>query len=177
MDTLSLLIYTLSFERNQPDCSEYPDHPESMSEVLAINKKAKFDYQITDTFLAGMKLTGPEVKSVKTGGMQLKGAYITLNSRGELSLVGAHIRPYLPAGGQQKDYDVGRERKLLLHKREIDKLRGARESGYTIVPMRVFDKNGWLKVEIGLGKAKKKHDKRADLKARDWKRKKQQLEA
>src|SRR5688572_26840654 len=101
---------------------------------LAENKKARFEYDILDTFEAGLVLTGPEVKSIRAGRMQLSGSYITI-SRGALWLIGGHVQRY-PQAGLQPDFDPERTKKLLLHKREINKLAGKLEQkGMTLVPL------------------------------------------
>ncbi len=134
---------------------------------LARNKQAYFDYEILDSFEAGLVLTGPEVKSAKCKKIDLKGSYVTVKD-GSLWLVGAHIAPYLPAKGVQKDYHPKQERKLLLHKKEINYLRGQlTRPGLTIVPLKVYTKSGLIKVEIGLVRGKKKYEKKEKIKKRD----------
>ncbi|MCB1246926.1 MAG: SsrA-binding protein SmpB [Acidimicrobiia bacterium] len=129
--------------------------------VVATNRQARFNYEILDTFEAGIVLTGSEVKSLRAGQVQLKDAYADLRS-GELWLESAHISPYQFAtdGGHEPE----RPRKLLLHRREIDRLVGrVREEGLTLVPTQVYFTNGRAKIELGLGKGKKRHDKRQSI--------------
>jgi SsrA-binding protein len=126
--------------------------------VLARNKKARHDYHILETYEAGMALTGPEVKSVRDGKIQLKESYVEVRD-GQAWLVGAHISPY--SHGNRANPDPERPRKLLLHRREIDKLMGrAIIKGQTIVPLAVFLKGSWIKIEIALAQGKKLYDKR-----------------
>ncbi len=136
--------------------------------VIAKNKKARFEYFIEDTFEAGLVLVGTEVKSLREGRASLKESYGQVKN-GEVFLVGAHITPY--SHGTHTNHDPERERKLLLHKREIKRLYGkSRERGYTLVPLSIYFKNGKAKVEMGLGKGKAKYDKREAIKRKDEKR-------
>lgn len=133
---------------------------------LAYNKKAKFDYQILETFEAGLMLTGPEVKSVRGGKMSLLGAYVTI-ARGAVWLVGGHVQRY-PQAGPQPDYDPDRTKKLLLHKREINKLAGKLEQkGLTLVPISVYTKGSKIKLSFGLARGKKQFEKRETIKRRE----------
>jgi len=139
--------------------------------VLAYNKRAKFDYEIGDTYEAGVVLRGHEVKSVKTGHVSLKGAFVTVKSAGEplpiLYLTNAHIPLYKKAS-TVKNHEPERPRKLLLHKKEIDHLVGKRrEQGLTLVPIKLYTKHNLIKLEFGVGRGKKKYDKRADIKKRE----------
>ena len=147
----------------------------STNQTVADNRKAFFDYQVEDKFEAGMALQGTEVKSLRLGQCSLKEAYVGPH-QGEMSLINCHIPEYQQAG-QHLQHDPKRIRKLLLHKREIDKLMGAvSRQGYTILPLRLyFDKRGLAKLEIGLAKGKKLHDKRETEKKRDWQRDKARL--
>jgi len=139
--------------------------------VIVTNRKALFHYEILERAEAGIRLVGTEVKSIREGGFQFRDAYIDFKS-GELFLVGARIGPY--SHGNQQNHDEGRERKLLLHKREILRLGGkATEKGLTLVPLSAYYKNGKIKVEIGLARGKQAHDKREAEKERDWQREKQ----
>ena len=134
---------------------------------LAKNKKGLFNYDILEKKEAGIVLTGAEVKSVKNGQINLKGSYITIKG-GEAFLIGAHISPYKPAAGKQKDYTPTQERRLLLHRRELERLQGKMTSeGLTIIPISVYTKSNLIKVEIGLAKGKKKYEKRETIKNRD----------
>ncbi len=136
--------------------------------TITINKKARHDYFIEDTFEAGLSLVGTEVKSLREGRANLKDSYARVRD-GEVFLVSAHISPY--PYGTHKNHDPERERKLLLKKREIRRLYGkANEKGYTIVPLSLYFKNGKAKLELGLGKGKAKYDKREAIKRKDEKR-------
>lgn len=134
--------------------------------TLIKNKKALHDFEVLEKFEAGIELYGFEVKSLRAGQGSLLGAYVIVRG-GEAFLVGANIPPYQPAN-TPKDYDPERPRKLLLHKRELDTLRGAEgKKGLTIVPISVYTKGRKLKVEITIARGKKKHDKREQIKKRD----------
>ena len=136
-----------------------------MSE-LANNKKALFEYEILEKFEAGLVLTGQEVQSVRGGHMSLKGAYITFHN-GEAFLTGAHISKYKPAGSLP-EYDPERSRKVLLKASEIRYLQGkTQEKGLTIVPVSVYTKNHFIKIEIAIGRGRHKYDKRDVIKKRD----------
>jgi len=138
--------------------------------TLAFNKRANFDYQISDKYEAGLVLTGQEVKSVKMGHISLKESFVTIKGN-ELYLTNAHISPYKHAG-EIKNYDPTRPRKLLLRKAEIRHLTGkARAQGLTLVPIRVYTKKRYLKLEFGIGKGKKKFDKRQDIAKKEDERK------
>lgn len=133
---------------------------------LAQNKKALFDYEILHKFEAGLVLTGAETKAVKDGQISLKGAYVTFHN-GEAYLLNAHISAYKPAG-QPTDYDPTASRRLLLHKKEIRYLQGkTQEKGLTIVPLSVYTKHRFVKVEIAVGRGKQMFDKRETIKKRD----------
>jgi len=137
---------------------------------LAKNKQASFDYDIKDRFEAGLELFGHEVKSVKTGQASLKGAYVTMHGN-EAFLINAHIPPYKFAG-ELPGYDPYRSRKLLLHKKELDYLIGkTKEQGLAIVPLKMYTKKGRVKLGIGIGRGKKKFDKRESIKKREVDRK------
>jgi len=133
---------------------------------LATNKKALFDYNLLEKMEAGLVLTGPEVKAVRAGQISLKGAFITLHND-DAYLTGAHISRYQPAG-KQLEYDPERSRRLVLHKREIRYLQGkSQEKGLTIIPISVYTKNRFLKLQIAIAKGKKEFDKRETIKKRD----------
>jgi len=137
--------------------------------TLAFNKRANFDYEISDKYEAGLVLSGAEVKSVKMGHISLKESFVTLRGS-ELFLTNAHITPYKQAG-EIKNYDPTQPRKLLMHKSEIKHLGGkVRVQGLTLVPIRVYTRKRLLKLEFGLGKGKKKFDKRADISKREVER-------
>jgi SsrA-binding protein len=142
--------------------------------TIALNKKARHEYHIEQRFEAGLALQGWEVKSLRAGRAQLKEAYVKI-LRGEAFLIGAHLSP-LPAASTHVDPDPTRTRKLLLKRTELNRLIGQTErAGYTLVPTAMYWKHGLAKLEIGLAKGKKLHDKRADAKDRDWQREKERL--
>lgn len=137
--------------------------------TLAFNKRANFDYEISDKYEAGLVLTGQEVKSVKMGHISLKESFVTVKGT-ELYLTNAHITPYKHAG-ELKNYDPTRPRKLLLKKSEIKHLTGkVRVQGLTLVPISVYTKKRLIKLEFGVGKGKKKHDKRETISKREVER-------
>jgi len=145
--------------------------PETAPRLIAENRKARFDYFIEDRYEAGLALQGWEVKAMRAGRAQLKEAYVYLRG-GEAFLIGAHISP-LAAASTHIQPDPVRTRKLLLHYSELQHLIGAVERrGYTLVPLELYWKNGRAKVQVGLAKGKKQHDKRATEKDRDWQREK-----
>lgn len=145
-----------------------------VSNTIATNKKARFEYFIEDRLEAGICLEGWEVKSLRDRRIQLTEAYVLLKS-GEAWLVGAHISP-MPTASTHITPDPTRSRKLLLNRREISSLVGAVErKGYTVVPLAMYWKRGRAKLEIGTAKGKKQHDKRASAKERDWNREKGRL--
>ncbi|QRN83607.1 SsrA-binding protein SmpB [Chloroflexota bacterium] len=136
--------------------------------IVAKNRKAKFEYELGDTFEAGLELRGTEIKSIRAGQVSLSEAYIRTNGK-QAWLVGSHIAPYDQAS--VFNHDPERERRLLLHKREIKTLwDGIRIKGMTIVPTIMYLKNGKAKVEIALAKGKRQYDKRQDIKKRDMDR-------
>ncbi len=136
--------------------------------VVATNRKAYHDYFILETYEAGIVLTGTEIKSVRASRVSLREGYV-LPKDGELWLMNVHIAPYEHGGIW--DHDPKRPRKLLLHRREINKLLGkVHERGYTIVPLRMYLKNNRAKVEIALVKGKRKYDKREAIAKRDEER-------
>ncbi len=144
------------------------------SRVIAENRKARFDYFIEERYEAGLALEGWEVKAMRAGRAQLKEAYVYLRA-GEAFLIGAHISP-LPSTSTHVTADPVRTRKLLLHHSELNGLIGAVErKGYTLVPLELYWKKGRAKLEVGLAKGKKQHDKRAVEKERDWQRDKARL--
>lgn len=133
---------------------------------LASNDRARYDYELLEKLEAGLVLDGQEVKSAKTGHLKLKGAHVAF-TRGEAMLIGAHIARY-PKAGPLPDYDPERSRKLLLHKRQLDRLRGKREEeGLTIVPLRAYMVGGRIKLEIAVARGKKQYEKRESIKKRD----------
>lgn len=136
--------------------------------VIATNRKAFFNYEVLDRAEAGVALLGTEVKSVREGGFNFKDAYVEFRG-GELFLVGCRIGPY--SHGNLMNHPDERDRKLLLHKREILKLGGkATEKGFTILPLKAYFKKGRVKLEIGLARGKKAHDKRESIKRKELER-------
>ncbi|MCX6782353.1 MAG: SsrA-binding protein SmpB [Candidatus Magasanikbacteria bacterium] len=134
--------------------------------ALAENKKALFDYEILEKLEAGLVLRGYETKAAKAGHINLKGAYVTFHGSDAL-LTNAHIGLYKPAG-KIEDYDPTHSRRLLLKKKEIDYLRfKSQEKGLTIVPIRVYTKQRFIKVEVAVARGKKQFDKRDAIKKRD----------
>ncbi|MCC5875001.1 MAG: SsrA-binding protein SmpB [Candidatus Sumerlaeia bacterium] len=134
------------------------------------NRKARFEYEILERVEAGIELTGCEVKSIRLGQASLNEVYAA-NIRGQIFLKNMHIKPY-EEGNYTNPTDPYRARRLLLHRKEIDKLGGAAsQQGLTLVPLKLyFTKKGWAKVELGLCRGKKAHDKRATIKERDLNR-------
>lgn len=138
---------------------------------IAVNRRARHDYFIEERFEAGVALQGWEVKALRAGRLQLQEAYVLLKDD-EAWLLGAHVSP-LPTASTHFQPDPTRSRKLLLHRRQIDSLVGAVERrGRALVPLAMYWKNGRAKLEIGLSRGKKAHDKRADSRDRDWQREK-----
>jgi SsrA-binding protein len=136
--------------------------------VIATNRRARHEYEILETFEAGLVLRGTEVKSLRTGQVNFKDSYATVR-HDELWLLGCHISPY--SHGTDANHDPERDRKLLLHRREITRLTGKiAERGLTVVPLKLYFKNGRAKIEIGLARGKKLHDKRATLRERETRR-------
>lgn len=141
---------------------------------IAQNKKAFHDYFIEERFEAGLALEGWEVKAIRAGRVQLKEAYVMVKGA-EVFLIGAHISP-LASASTHIQADPTRSRKLLLHAEEIRKLIGKVErAGYTLVPLDLHYTRGRIKIEIGLAKGKKQHDKRDAEKDKDWKREQQRI--
>ena len=142
--------------------------------TVAVNKKARYEYLIEDTFEAGLVLQGWEVKSLRAGKLNLTESYVLLKD-GEAWLLGANIAP-LNTASTHITPDPTRTRKLLLNKRELSKIVGeVAKQGATCIPLKVFWKRGLAKCDIGLGKGKKLHDKRDTEKKRDWDRQKQRI--
>jgi SsrA-binding protein len=138
---------------------------------IAVNRRARHDYFIEETAEAGVALQGWEVKALRAGRLQLQEAYVVMRND-EAWLFGAHVSP-LPTASTHVQPDPTRSRKLLLHRRQIDSLVGSVErKGRTIVPLSMYWKNGRAKLEIGLARGKKEHDKRSDLRGKDWQREK-----
>ena len=136
--------------------------------VLAQNKKANHDYFIEETIEAGMVLTGTEIKSIRSGKVQLKDSYVRI-SNGEAWINNMHVSPF--EQGNRFNHDPLRSRKLLLHKKQIGELVGAvKRDGYTIVPIKMYLKDGYAKLLIGIGKGKKDYDKRNDMRKKEARR-------
>jgi SsrA-binding protein len=137
--------------------------------TLATNKRARYEYEILDTYEAGLVLLGHEVKSVRAGNIKLDGAHVAVR-RGSAWLIGAHIDPYQKAG-TKKEHDPYRSRKLLLHKREVNHLAGkVEQKGLTFVPISVYTKGSKIKLSFALARGKKKFEKRETIKKRDIER-------
>ena len=142
--------------------------------VVAENRKARFNYEISETFEAGIELMGTEVKSLRTQSPAIRESYAEVKN-GEVWLVNAHIPEF--SHGNMSNHEPRRPRKLLLHKKQISRLAAATQrEGFTIVPLKLyFNEKNRAKLAIGLGKGKKLHDKRETQKKRDWDRQKQRL--
>ncbi len=141
---------------------------ETTEKTVVTNRKARHDYHILETYEAGIALAGSEVKSIRAGKANFKDAYARVQ-RGEVILENVHVSPYEPAS--RFNHEPERPRKLLLHKREIRKLIGkVEEKGKTLVPLRMYLKDGKVKVELALVEGKKKYDKREDIAKRDMDR-------
>src|SRR3989475_11224719 len=142
--------------------------PASEDRVVATNRRARHEYEILETLEAGLVLRGTEVKSLRDGQVNFKDSYATVRN-GEAWLRGCHISPY--SHGTDANHEPERDRKLLLHKRELSRLSGKiSERGLTLVPLRLYFKAGRAKVELGLARGKKLHDKRSALREREARR-------
>lgn len=142
--------------------------PKGEGKLIAQNKKARHDYTIVDTIEAGIVLQGTEIKSIRNSRINLKDGFVRIRN-GEAFLVNVHISPY--EQGNIFNHDPLRTRKLLMHKKQIDKLYGEmKQQGMSIVPLKVYLKDGYAKVLIGLAKGKKQYDKRESLKRKDQER-------
>lgn len=136
--------------------------------IVCQNRKAFHDYEIEETFEAGFVLTGTEVKSLRGGAANLKDSHVIVKGS-ELYLLNSHISPY--SHGNMLNHDPVRTRKLLLHAKEIDRLRGKIvQKGYTVIPLKIYFKGQYAKVEIGLARGKKQYEKRDSIKAKEAKR-------
>ena len=136
---------------------------------LSENRKALFDYEILETYVAGLQLLGFEVKAIRNGSASLIGSFVVIRG-GEALLLNANIPPYQP-NNSPKDYEPTRSRKLLLKKSEISELIGKTEkTGLTLVPLKLYNMGSRIKLQIGLARNKKKHDKRASIKKKDIER-------
>lgn len=168
-----------------------PNMPYDISmknQTLADNKRGLFSYEVLEKYQAGIKLSGPEVKAIKKGSVNLLGSFVSLKQNPqtrslEAWLMGTHIGKYAPAASEQKTYNPLRPRKLLLTKKEILELAGKTssaksshsKSGLTILPISVYTSNRLVKLEIALTKGKKKYDKREAIKTREFTRRKQRM--
>jgi SsrA-binding protein len=136
-----------------------------MSKIIADNRQARFLYEILETYEAGVELKGTEVKSIRAGKVNLKDGYAMIR-HGEAWLLNVHVSPY-ECSGQYFNHEAKRDRKLLLHRQEINKLIGKLEQqGLTLVPLKMYFKNSRVKLSLGLAKGKKVHDKRETIKKR-----------
>ena len=137
-------------------------------QIIATHRRARFDYEIVDTIEAGLVLVGPEVKSLRAGKASLSDSYATVR-RGEAWLHNAHISPYDKAG--RDNPEPRRDRKLLLHRAEIGRLQGKlAEKGLTLIPLKLYLKNGRVKVQLGLARGKRTYDKRQAIRKREEER-------
>jgi SsrA-binding protein len=142
-----------------------PEAGPAATTVIATNRRARFEYEILETVEAGIALLGPEVKSLRQGRANLADSFATIR-RGEALLVHLHIAPYEQAG--RENPDPRRDRRLLLHRREIRRLGGkVAERGFTLVPLQLYWKNGRAKVELGLARGKRQYDKREAIRRRE----------
>jgi SsrA-binding protein len=142
--------------------------PKGEGKVISQNKKANFDYFIEETYETGIVLKGTEIKSIRAGRVNIRDSFAKIDN-GEVFLHNMHISPY--EQGNIHNHDPLRTRKLLMHRKEINKLIGlTKEKGYSLIPVKLYLKNGFAKVLLGLGKGKKKYDKREDLKRKAAKR-------
>lgn len=138
------------------------------TKLIAQNRRARFDYELVDTYEAGIALTGSEVKSLRAGNADLKDSYVSIRN-GQATWLGAYIAPYPFA--REGGHEPERDRRLLLHRHEIDRLdKALGEKGLTLVPLRLYFRNGRAKLEFATGRGKKTIDKRQDLKRRDQQR-------
>lgn len=139
--------------------------PKGEGKLIAQNKKARHDFSIEETYEAGMVLQGTEIKAIRAGRVNLKDSFARIRN-GEVYVFNMHISPY--EQGNRYNHEPLRTRKLLLHKKQISKLIGdTKEAGYSLVPLKLYIKDGYAKLLIGLGKGKKKYDKREDLKRKE----------
>lgn len=142
--------------------------PKGEGNLIAQNRKARYEYSILDTIEAGVVLKGTEIKSIRAGRINLKDGYAGIRN-GEIWLYNVHIAPF--EQGNQFNHDPVRTRKLLIKKKQIDRLVGeVKQNGVTLIPLKVYIKNGFAKVLIGLAKGKKQYDKRETIKRRDQER-------
>ncbi|MGG3677418.1 SsrA-binding protein SmpB [Heyndrickxia faecalis] len=139
--------------------------PKGEGKVLAQNKKASHDYFIEETYEAGIVLQGTEIKSIRAGRVNLRDSFARVEN-GEVFVYGMHISPY--EQGNRYNHDPLRPRRILLHKKEIDRLAGVtKEKGYALIPLKIYIKNGYAKVLVGLARGKKNYDKRESMKKKE----------
>jgi SsrA-binding protein len=151
-----------------------PPKSDPDTKLITQNRRARYEYTIEETFEAGLVLTGTEVKACREGRANLTDAYAVVDN-GEAYLLQCHISPY--SHGNRVNHEPTRTRKLLLHRSELDKLRiKSSQEGRTLVPLRLYFKHGLVKVEIAVGRGKKRHDKRASIAEREAERRMRQLE-
>jgi SsrA-binding protein len=151
-----------------------PPKSDPDTKLITQNRRARYEYTIEETFEAGLVLTGTEVKACREGRANLTDAYAIVDN-GEAYLLQCHISPY--SHGNRVNHEPTRTRKLLLHRSELDKLRiKSSQEGRTLVPLRLYFKHGLVKVEIAVGRGKKRHDKRASIAEREAERRMRQLE-
>ncbi len=137
--------------------------------TIAVNKRAKLDFEILERYEAGIQLLGPEVKSIKRGKVSIKEAYCKFKD-GELWITNMYVGKYQP-NNKMANFREDRDRKLLLHSYQLKRLIGkSKEKGLTIIPLRIYSRDGLIKVEIALAKPRKKYDKREEIKRRDMER-------
>lgn len=137
--------------------------------TIAVNRQARHEYEVLETYEAGLVLTGSEIKSVRAGQVSLRGGYARIRD-GQMWLVDVHIAPYV-GSGRHFGHDPDRPRKLLMHRREIRRLQGKVETtGLTLVPLRLYIKGRWAKVELGLCRGRKLHDRREAIARREARR-------
>jgi SsrA-binding protein len=136
--------------------------------LLAKNRRATFDYDLTERILAGLVLSGSEVKSIKAGFASLKGSFVSLHA-GEAYLTNAHVTPYAHAF-RKTELEPTRNRKLLLHRKQLDHLVASKQAGLSVVPTALLQERSLIKLEIGIGRGKKRYDKRETIKRRDTSR-------
>lgn len=176
-DAQSRIIPPPALRSNRSNTHRFMNKPATnkpIERMIAVNRKARHDYFIEDRIEAGLALEGWEVKSIRAGRVQLTEAYVQIH-KGEAWLHGAHFSPLQTASTHVRT-DPVRNRKLLLHRKELDRLIGAVErKGYALVPLDLHWSKGRVKLEVGLAKGKKQHDKRASAKERDWQRQKARI--
>lgn len=143
--------------------------PGNKIKIITENRKARHDYAVVEAMEAGIELAGTEVKSLRAGKVNLKDSFVRITPKGELVVMNMHISPY--DFGNYNNHDPLRTRRLLMHRREIDRLLGkVKERGYSLIPLKLYFKNGFVKMELALCTGKKNYDKRRDMAERDARR-------